>query len=218
MQDPRRIQSVPFVAALGTELSIQLGESGPKLRSSLVGMEEDQYLIARLPQPAHLSEKLAPGMDLIMRYVHFGSVYGCFVTVRGWIRLPYPLLFLGFPTQVQCIELRRMKRVGCTIPSRLQTARWEQEGMIRDISTGGVLFTARPPRGKGAPELEIGESVMLSFPILGMEGNQEFAGRIRRSSLDRDELKLGVEFEELSEELAVRIQSYVDSVEGYQRR
>ena len=214
MQDPRRIQSVPFVAELGTELSIQLGESGPKYKSRLVGMEEDLYLIARLPQPAHLSEKLAPGMDLIMRYVHFGSVYGCFVTVRGWIRLPYPLLFFSFPTQVQCIELRRMKRVSCMIPSRIQTAQWEQEGMIRDISTGGVLFTARPPQ-KGASAFEIGESVLLSFPMLGMDGDQEFAGRIRRSSLDRDELRLGIEFEDLSEEMAERIQSYVDTVQGY---
>ena len=215
MQDPRRIQSVPFVAALGTELSIQLGESGPKFKSSLVGMEEGLYLVARLPQPAHLSAKLAPGMDLIMRYVHFGSVYGCFATVRGLIRRPYPLLFLSFPTQVQCLELRRMKRVACMIPSKLVMRQWKQEGMIRDISAGGVLFTAKPPGPKGVPEYEMGESVILTFPMLGMEGDQEFAGRIRRSSLDRDELKLGIEFEELSEEMSGRIQSYVDAIEGY---
>ena len=218
MRDPRRVQSVPFVAALGTELSIQLGESGLKFKSSLVGMEEDRYLVARLPQHSHLSEKLAPGMDLIMRYVHFGSVYGCYVTVRGLIRLPFPLLFLSFPTQVQCIELRRMKRVACMIPAGIQTAQREQEGMIRDISTGGVLFTARAPEGKGVPQIEIGESVILSFPMLGMDGIQEYSGRVRRSSLDRDELRLGIEFEGLPEEMAGRIQSYVDTVTGYREQ
>ena len=215
MEDPHRVQSVPFAAALGTELSIQLGESGPKFKSRLVGMEEDLYLVARLPQPSQLSDKLAPGTDLIMRYVHFGSVYGCFVTVRGVIRLPYPLLFLSLPSQVQCIELRRMKRVACMIPSRIQTAQWEQEGMVRDISTGGVLFTSKAPHGKRGPEMEIGESVILGFPMLGMDGVQEFTGRIRRASVDRNELKLGIEFEDLPEETAARIQAYVDTVEGY---
>lgn len=82
-------------------------------------------------------------------------------------------------------------------------------------SAGGVLFTAKSPAGKDIPAHGIGENVVLTFSLLGMEGEQEFAGRIRRSSLDLDELKLGIEFEGLSEERSDKIQSYVDAIEGY---
>ncbi len=209
------IRSTTFVASLGTEVSIQIGEAGKRFRSVLVGMHDQHYLIIHLPQPLSLGKTLHEGTDLILRYVHFGCVYGCKVKVRGLILKPFPLLFLSHPDEVQCVELRKVKRVECLLPSTATGFSWEESGMVRDISTGGVLFCMKVgPQGE-IPAVEIGESILLTFPLLGIEGKQEFPGKIRRIARDREELSIGVEFDELPPDIFKKIEAYITTINEY---
>ena len=215
MTEPINIRSAAFVASLGMDISIQLVDSGKRLKSELVGMRDPQYLILRLPQPLSLSREIQEGTDLILRYVHFGSVYGCMVKVCGLILKPFPLLFLTFPTEVQCIELRKAQRVECMLPATATGATWEESGLIRDISTGGVLFCTKTGADNEGPSISIGEGLLLSFPLLGVDGLQEFSGRIRRIMRDREELCLGVEFDALPSEITKKIETYLETVAIY---
>lgn len=212
MTNAQEIHSSPFAASLGTEISIQLGEGGKKFKTLLVGMQHEDYLIVRLPQPAFLSKKLPQGMGLILRYVHNGSVYGCMASVAGLIVRPFPLLFLTFPTEVQRIELRKGKRVECMLPARVTGVEKTVDGMIRDISTGGVLFSVKTDSSRPAPPFGVGESILVSFPLLGMEGVREFSGKIRRVAQDGQEGRLGIQFETLAEEIARKIESYIETI------
>ncbi len=215
MRDLNPIQSTTFVASLGIDVSIQVGEAGKRFKSVLVGMQDQQYLIIHLPQPLSLGRELREGMDLILRYVHFGSVYGCMVTVRGLILKPFPLLFLSYPNQVECVELRKVKRVECMLPATATGARWKTNGMIRDISSGGVLFCAKTDPRHETPAVEIGEPILLTFPLLGMEGRREFSAKVRRITHDGEEKAMGVEFEDLPPDIVGKIEAYVATISSY---
>lgn len=216
MDNSYHVQSTSFSASLGTEVSIQLVDSEGRFKSILVGMQPDQYLIVQFPAASSVSQSLHDGMDLILRYVHFGSVYGCIVTLRGLIRKPLPLLFLTYPTQIQRIELRKVQRVACLIPATIMRSRGKRSGMIRDISTGGVLFCTKTAQETGMGSFKVGESILVSFPLLGMDGLQEFPGKVRRVTEDREKLRLGIEFEEYSPDIREKIELYIVKTTDYQ--
>lgn len=65
------------------------------------------------------------------------------------------------------------------------------------------------------PAVEIGENILLTFPLLGMEGRHEFPGRIRRVTRDGEELGMGVEFEELPPGIFKKIEDYVATINQY---
>jgi len=212
MDNSYHVKSTSFNASLGMEVSIQLAETELRFKSTLVGMQSDQYLIVPFPGASNVSQHLHEGMDLILRYVYFGSVYGCMVTLIGLIRRPFPLMFLSVPTQVQRIELRRVQRVACLIPATVMRSHGKHSGMIRDISTGGVLLSSQ----SGTGPFEVGESILISFPLLGMEGVQEFPGKVRRVIEDREKVSLGIEFEEYSSDIREKIESYITKISAYQ--
>lgn len=216
MDDSYHVRSTSFSASLGTEMSIQLGETKERFKSVLVGIRSDQYLIAQFPVTSSVCRNLHDGMDLVLRYVHFGSVYGCMVTLRGLIRKPFPLLFLSYPTQVQRIELRKKQRVACLIPAVVMRSQGKQDGMIQDISTGGVLFSTHTARESGMGPFEVEESILISFPLLGMDGSQEFPGKVRRVTEDREKMEIGIEFEEYSSDIREKIESYIKKITSYQ--
>ncbi|MGD8386299.1 MAG: flagellar brake protein, partial [Desulfobacteraceae bacterium] len=216
MVNSYHVQSTLFSASLGMEVSIQIAETEMRFKSTLVGMQCNQYLLVPFPVASTVSQHLQDGTDLILRYVHFGSVYGCMVTLIGLIRKPFPLLFLSVPTQVQRIELRKVQRVACLIPGTVMRSKGKHSGMIQDISSGGVLFSTQTAQESGTSPFEVGESILVSFPLLGMEGHQEFPGKIRRVTEDREKVSLGIEFEEYSTDIREKIESYIEKINTYQ--
>lgn len=215
MPEHKDIRSTAFAASLGINVSFQIQDDGRRFKSILVGMKDGQYLIIHLPGALTLSPKLRVGMKLIMRYVHFGSVYGCMVTVQGLTVKPFPVLFLSYPKQVQCIELRKSRRLECMLPATAKGFHWEGSGMIRDISTGGVLFSMKTGPQHEHPDIEIGQSVLLKFPLLGMDGLQEFLGNVRRVEHDGKELRIGMQFEKVPQDILDKIETYMATIDEF---
>ncbi|HOP46096.1 MAG TPA: flagellar brake protein [Desulfobacteraceae bacterium] len=82
---------------IGCKLSIQLQGLKERLSSFLIGMEPKSYLIIKTPLRESSEYLVSEGSDLIIRYVHFGEVYGFHATALLSITNPTTITFLSFP-------------------------------------------------------------------------------------------------------------------------
>jgi c-di-GMP-binding flagellar brake protein YcgR len=205
-------REVNLTAGLGTELLIEIKGTGKKFKSHLVGMEPEAYLIIRLPLTLGIMDRIKPQSAFIVRYVCSGNVYGFSTSVLGSIINPLRLVFLSYPEKVEIVNLREKARVCCHLPAIAYLENKKLEGVILDINSKGVRFVSTTPKEEKHIQVKLGDDIKLSFPIVGMEGIQDFYGKVRNTVQDRERISLGVEFEMLDSTLSDKIESYARSV------
>jgi hypothetical protein len=53
------------------------------------------------------------------------------------------------------------------------------------------------------------DTVVLLFPFIGLDGVQEFAGRVRNTTIDRKRISMGLEFVGIKDDIIHRIDDYI---------
>jgi c-di-GMP-binding flagellar brake protein YcgR len=196
---------------LGTQMQIQLGGMEGPFKSSLVGMVRDKYLMIQLPMMTGILNKLFEGNRVTARYIYSGSVYGFHSTVLAFITKPSPLLFLAYPKIVEILDLRNSKRVDCFFPAHAKIHEEEYKGVILDISTGGCKFSIDTACNVRIPDMEIGESISLSFQLIGRPEPRTVLGKVRTTSRDQGRVVVGIQFDALDSEMANSIEALIES-------
>lgn len=197
----------------GNELSVELAET--KFRTILVGMETDKYLIIRTPMNPDLGNLFAKGDSLIIRYIYLGNVYGFRSTILDVFLKPFPILFLVYPKTIENLNLRKGARIHCSIPGSAYLHDEKLDGVIMDISTGGVRFVVKLDGEQNGNSIEVGEQLLLEFPLYGLDGVRKCQGTVRSLSKDGKKLDLGLQFQDLDPAVAEKIEAYVEIVNGY---
>ena len=82
-------------AVLGTPISLQCEPLGTKMKSKLIGMEPDRFIIFSLSNPVQFA-KLRIGMPLIARYLYDGEAFGFKETILSTVHDP-PLVLTTYP-------------------------------------------------------------------------------------------------------------------------
>ena len=80
-----------------TVLQIQVQGFPNRLKSYLVGKEEGRYLIIKIPMVGNPEEFFAKDKELVVRYVHEGSVFGFRSQVMLSILDSLNVVFVKFP-------------------------------------------------------------------------------------------------------------------------
>ena len=126
---------------LGTEFQIEIEGITFRLKSTLVGMELGQYLIIKTPsfpsEVGNIKQKLFPGIEIVVRYLHKGTVFGFRTQLIEAFFTPRRLLFLEYPKVIEHYDLRSNRRVECIIPAKIILKEKETEGTILDINEKG---------------------------------------------------------------------------------
>jgi len=61
---------------LGTKIKLEFEGVEIPLQSSMIGLEHDNYIILKTPEPfQRIEHKIFPGSELIVRYLSSGTVY-----------------------------------------------------------------------------------------------------------------------------------------------
>ena len=108
---------------MGTKVALELAGLEGRVGSVLVGMSPDAYLILYAPL-THEARKRAGRKNVVTaRYVFQGTVFGFKSHILDHISYPASLLFLGYPSRVEVLELRREPRASCLFPGTLQIGR-----------------------------------------------------------------------------------------------
>ncbi len=201
---------------LNTSLRVQISGRSKRYRSFLVGKETDHYLIIKTPSIDNWKTLFAKDTELVVRYVHQGSVYGFKSKIIFTIPPPLRVSFIRFPDRVEDFNLRTFKRFECHLPTRLQvmTRHHNRQLIFRstifDISKGGCKVLISRTELEWVNELvKINAKVELFASLPGLQEELKFSGTVRNVTQDSDGLSLGIQFAELENRAETELQKFL---------
>lgn len=200
----------------GITVQMKLDGVAFPLQSIIVGMEVDEYLILKIPaQFTNVKHKLYPGVEVIVRYIHHGIVFGFQTKLIEIITRPVKLLFLEYPKIIEHHDLRSHKRAQSIFPATIHIKDRTNNGAIIDISKNGCRCHILATQGETLPPAQVDDQVSLKCKFPGIQGEHEVKGIIRNTKKSRKELILGIEFLALEEQLHNHIANYIYSIEDF---
>lgn len=201
---------------IGIPIQLRLDGVAFPLQSVLVGMEVDEYLIIKGPaQYTNVKHKLAPGVDIIVRYLYRGIVYGFQSKIIEIISRPEKLIFLEYPRIIEHFELRSQKRAESIFPATIIIKDKTNHGAIIDVSRNGCRCQIMNSKKEPLPPVSIDDEILLKCKFPGVEGERDVLGRIKNIRRNRKELTVGVEFLKLETKIHELITQYIYTVEDF---
>jgi c-di-GMP-binding flagellar brake protein YcgR len=200
-----------------TKVVFQLSGVETFLKSELVGLDPDNYLIIKSPRgDLQIKNKITAGNLVLVNYLFRGCVYTFQSHILGSAERPFNLFFLSYPKVVSRKELRRDKRVDCYLSATVNVGGEPISGAIVDLSQSGCKFVSvyKIPSSQ-LPSMEVGQRLELSLDSAPDQGSLGVVMRNKR--LDKKALTLGLEFQELRRDQWSYIGEFVRSVEEVER-
>ena len=201
---------------IGIPIQLKMEGVAFPLQSVLVGMEVDEYLIIKIPaQYTNVKHKLVNGVDIIVRYLYRGTVYGFQTKLIELISNPVKLLFLEYPKIIEHYDLRSQKRAESIFPATIMIKDKTNHGAIIDVSKNGCRCHILNSRKEPLPPVQIDDEIILECKFPGVEGDREVLGKIKNIRRSRKELIVGVEFSRLELEIHDLISQYIYTFEDF---
>ena len=191
---------------LGAHLQIEIEGVAFRFKSSVVGIEPNEYLIIKTPIIPHdapfssIKHKLFPRNQIAIRYLHKGTVFGFKTKLIEAISTPIRLLFVEFPDTIEHYNLRSHKRIDCFLPTRIKMKDKEIKGIILDINEKGCRHQIKALEGEKLPPVQIDEQITLFCQFPGIEGEHAVSGIVKNINKDKKEMALGIVFHEITPE------------------
>lgn len=213
-QVEQKVDAKDLCLEVGTQLLIQVGGAGSRMKSLLVGAEVGCYLIVHTPRVAGIDASLYEGNPVILTFLRAGVVYGFRSHILNQIKTPARLLFLAYPESIERHELRKNPRIECNIPAHAEFA--EHSGglkcVISDISMGGCRLGFIPQDEFCNSPIQMKESVKLSSELMGISQENSLKGEVRSVNGDLKRISLGIKFSNNQEATLLKIERYIQSV------
>lgn len=181
--------------------------SATKVRTKLqlVGFDTGQYLLLKQPNPrkeGSYVDVLFEGNPVIVRLVLEGETGECIAfktKIRAVSSIPFKLLYLDYPTEVENRALRAQKRVSTHIPvdvtpdnSQMSTRKKLASGVIVDISSAGCRIVFK------AAQNDAGNVTHMNIKVVIGSGSQKepliLSGQIMNQRKDQGMISVGVRF------------------------
>ncbi len=197
-------------AGIGTPILVQFEPLAKKMRSLLVGMELNQYLILRLCDSSRIG-KLRPGMPLIVRYIYAGEAYGFKGTVWETVYEP-PLVVCRYPNQVEKLNLRCELRLECFLPAEIEVEEKTSRCVLADVSYKGCRISIKDDGTDISSCIEKDKPIQISAPLPGRNEAVRLPGWIRNVEKTGDCSYLGVQFAELSKHTSGQWKAFIDDM------
>jgi len=194
---------------VGDPMFIEIPRLLEKLRDrvSITGWLEDKFLITTAPQHPVIREALKTGEDVIFRTFHGRTAFAFRTTVMAPVRAPAPLLFLDYPSVVECATIRNALRSRVELPASMSVEDQEHTCMIRNLSAHGALLETRRPLKEG----DVVEGIKLQFELQGVPVEMQVAGEVRRADPDAagERGQYGLQFRDLQAQEKLALAGFV---------
>jgi c-di-GMP-binding flagellar brake protein YcgR len=207
---------VQLRVSLGKNVVMRIPGADHSYRGRIVGLDPYEYLIASVRMPGRVREQLALGGQIIVKYIHQGTVYGFKSTAFNAITSPTSLVFFAYPTVIEKVELRRDSRTKCNIGGMLRSEEGEYECMIVNISATGCQATVRAGTRDPMARLEVGDT-MVAIANLGTEGTLKLPIVVRNIKRERGLHCIGAMFLDLNDIEEERIGTYLERMRRLSR-
>ena len=200
---------------IGTTLKIQLEGSQSRLTSELIGVDEGKYLIINMPpiqSMGNAASSIYKGGNIVVRYVHKGTVFGFKSRITHFITTPVKLIFIEYPKKIENQNLRAHKRIECYLPANAKIADNTVEGTATDLSKEGCLFTAKRVNiEESTDQLQIDNEIGVSFQLPGVEEKLNITGKQKNIKKDKDNVHIGILFSDMGIKVQERLYGFLST-------
>lgn len=203
---------------VGTIFRIKIKGAKRRLTSELIGIEEGEYLIIKMP-PLHSMDNIANllynGTDITVKYVHKGTVFGFQSCILDLIYKPFKLVFIEYPKKIESYDFRGHKRVRCFLPANVKIAEHIIQGCITDIGKAGCLFDIETPKlEKSINLLELDNKISVGFLLPGIEKELTVTAKQRSIKKDNKNASIGIEFVKMDSEVQAKLFDFLSIAEA----
>ncbi len=202
--------------SVGTELLIDISDLKLRMKSELIGIEDDEYLIVKLshhdPKGGFNDEAITKS-PITIKYAYRGSVYGFKTKAINIVSNPAHLAFVSYPTEIEEHNVRASSRFDCVLPAEAIFEGTSTELIITDISVNGcrcVIITSLVMHQKKLFEVLNMDSPMeleLQFP--GMKDKLRLSGVIKNINKDAEEIMCGIMFEKMPKKTKTNLEKFI---------
>ncbi len=197
---------------LGTEISIQPEWSDEKIKAFTIGIKPSSYIIINTVSLSDTFNIIKKNDRMIVRYLHSGNIYGFRTKSLGSITIPFKLLFISYPENVEVLSLRKSERVTCNIPANIVLNNLDHKGIVTDMSSGGIKVQINSNAISSYNNISLEMPVSISFPLPGLDGIQTFKGIIKRIDRDAISLSLGINFSIIDPAAKTKLDEYLNLI------
>ena len=203
---------------IGTTLKIQLEGSQSRLTSELIGVDEGKYLIINMPpiqSMGNAASSIYKGGNIVVRYVHKGTVFGFKSRITHFITTPVKLIFIEYPKKIENQNLRSHKRIDCYLPASATIADNTIEGSVSDISKEGCLFTAKMVKLENCSNLlQVDNEIVVSLQLPGVEQKLTITGKQKNIKKDMYNVNIGILFSDMGIEVQEKLYDFLSTGEA----
>ncbi len=194
----------------GTRMLLEPVGWGRKYWCECVGVKRGRFLLVQPPATLEAREALKEEETTTVRFVNPDyNVCGFTTHIAHVIHKPMSLLFLRFPEHFEVLNMRRHDRAHSLIPVTISHAGQEAKGFIANISRGGCKIVLKTSESSPPPPIEVGGGIFCSFALLGEGHDIHASGTVRGVGTHGERVSIGVEFQDLSEDMGEHIERFV---------
>jgi len=209
-REGRRRTETRFFTDFGMRCVVQIPSERSRIVGHMVGVAEKEFLILRVAAGPNLARLRDHVGEVITRFVAEGTVYGFRSRVVGTIEHP-ALAFVGWPDDLEVVELRASERVRCFLHARLHNERETFTVAVTDLSAGGCRMVCDPGKNGALANIAANDLLLLEFD-LGDGLGPRMIGGVAKNIVKDDRLYVGIMFVNLDGELSLALEGLVERI------
>lgn len=206
-----KIPGIKMSVSVGKEVVVRVPGVPHSYRGRVVGFDPCEYIIVSIRLPSKVRRELAGGGQVVLKYIHRGTVYGFRTHAMNAIRTPAPLVFVEYPSVIEKIELRRETRSEVKIDGELHANNIAHECLVVNLSTTGCKISARATTKDPLSATRVDDTMVVAFS-LGAEGLLKLPLAVRNIKRERGILTLGAMFLDLNSNEEKAIGKHLEKV------
>lgn len=211
-----KIAGMQLEIPIGKDVVVRIPALNQTYKGKIVGCHPYDYVIVQVRMPSKVRQELTFSGQLVLKFVHKGSVYGFRASVMNAISSPTSLVFFEYPEVAERIALRRTSRTKCNIEARLETLDSEYDCMVMNVSETGCKISVRAGTRDDIRKTRVGEAMIVSM-TLGQNGPLKLPFAVRNISQEQGILSMGAQFLDITADEVKAINSYLDKIRTYTR-
>lgn len=214
---PKKIKDIGkrLFIELGTPLQVVVKEVGATLGGELIGMEVGKYIIIKINGLNGVKKDQLLENKVEIKYLHATEIFGFTSTVTLFLEQPEELIFLSYPDKVENFNLRSQPRIKCYLPVKVELEFNMVSGNIVDINSRGCR--CRIPNFSLSKNRD-NDKVVMHLQSTNFGKEFQMAGHVRSVRQDKDEVSLGIMFDDLDVTTQTAIRSIVPTLELHNKK
>ncbi len=198
---------------VGTRLKIQIEGSKAKLESELMGIEDNQCLLIKMP-PIYTvindSKFVYKGKAIFVRYQTKGSVFGFQSHIITFNSNTEKTISIAYPHEVENFDLRGNKRIDCYLPANVIIEDHVLHGGIINISEEGCLIVIDPAETESSKDLlKINDNLNMSFQLPGVREDLYVTALQKNLVMSMEDVRIGIKYVDMDLKVQAKLHSFI---------